>query len=506
MYIAIFHLSIKIISRANAKSAVAAAAYRAAEKFTNDYDGQTHDFTKKSGVVHTEIILPEHAPRKFLDRSTLWNEVEKIEKNKKAQLAREVEIALPKELTQRENIQLTKEYVQRNFVDKGMCADVCFHDTGGGNPHVHIMLTMRALKENGEWDSKQRKEYQLDKNGEKIYDKKKRTYKCKSVPTTDWNEQSKAEEWRQAWADEVNAFLLQKNIDERINNRSYERQGVDTIPTIHMGTASWQMEQNGIRTEKGDINRQIKEENLAIRILKHGISLFKNKIAETFSRKAEIEKAIANSPPSENLVTKLMRFHENGGKFNETAAPFLRNLKEINSFKNVATAIAFLQSAKINTAEELTAKLSLFRSEYSRIDEVISDKTNRISELDKLLETYQVYKLQSPILKEYQAITKEKKRQNFYSRNSDIIKNCEKVRKRLPEKLTPKAWTKQCNDLQNELASERGKFFLLQDNIALAETIVRNMDSLDRYEKFQEREFSRNPRTSKNKSREEESL
>jgi len=120
-----------------------------------------------------------------------------------------------------------------------MCADVCFHDTGGGNPHLHIMLTMRALKENGEWDSKQRKEYQLDKNGEKIHDKKKRTYKCKSVPTTDWNEQTKAEEWRQGWADEVNAFLLQKNIDERIDNRSYERQGVKTIPTIHMGTAAW---------------------------------------------------------------------------------------------------------------------------------------------------------------------------------------------------------------------------------------------------------------------------
>jgi len=243
------------------------------------------------------------------------------------------------------------------------------------------------------------------------------------------------------------------------------------------------MEQNGIRTKKGDYNREVKQENLLRKIWRHGINHFKNKIAETFSRKAEIEKAIANSPPSENLVTKIMRFHENGGKFNEAAAPFLRNLKEINSFKNVATAIAFLQSTKINIAEELTAKLTLFKSEYSRIDDIITDKTNRISELGKLLETYQVYKLQSPVLKEYQEITKEKKRQNFYSRNSDIIKNCEKVRKRLPEKLTPKAWTKQRSDLQNELVSERNKFFLLQDNIALAETIIRNMDSLDRYER-----------------------
>ena len=130
----------------------------------------------------------------------MWNEVEKIEKAKNAQLAREIEISLPRELTREQSIFLVRGYVKQHFVAAGMCADVCLHDTGGGNPHAHIMLTMRPFDEGGEWGAKQKKEYILDKDGNKIYDPKKRQYKCKSIPATDWNEQTKAEEWRAAWA------------------------------------------------------------------------------------------------------------------------------------------------------------------------------------------------------------------------------------------------------------------------------------------------------------------
>ena len=132
--VAIYHCSIKVISRGKGKSAVAAAAYRAGEKITNEFDGMTHDYTHKGGVVHTEILLPDHAPAKYADRAVLWNEVEKIEKAKNAQLAREIEIALPRELTREQGISLVREYVKRHFVAAGMCADVCLHDTGGGNP------------------------------------------------------------------------------------------------------------------------------------------------------------------------------------------------------------------------------------------------------------------------------------------------------------------------------------------------------------------------------------
>nr|WP_246346178.1 MobQ family relaxase [Sedimentibacter hydroxybenzoicus] len=198
---AIYHCSIKIISRGKGKSAVAAAAYRAGEKTLNQYDGIEHDYTRKGGVVHTEILLPDNAPAEFSNRAVLWNAVEKIEKAKNAQLAREIEIALPVELTREQNIFLVREYVNQHFVSAGMCADICVHDTGGGNSHAHIMLTMRPFEQSGEWGAKQKKDYILDPQGNKIYDPKKRQYKCKSIPATDWNEQTKAEEWRQGWAD-----------------------------------------------------------------------------------------------------------------------------------------------------------------------------------------------------------------------------------------------------------------------------------------------------------------
>ena len=147
--IAIYHCNISIVSRGKGKSAVAAAAYRSGEKLTNEWDGMTHDYTRKGGVVHTEILLPPNAPPSFSDRSTLWNSVELYEKAGNAQLAREIDAALPIELSREEQIRLVREYCSSQFVSRGMCVDYAIHDTGKGNPHCHIMLTMRPLDERG---------------------------------------------------------------------------------------------------------------------------------------------------------------------------------------------------------------------------------------------------------------------------------------------------------------------------------------------------------------------
>lgn len=252
---AIYHCSIKIVSRGKGKSAVAAAAYRSGETLTNNYDGVTHDFTRKGGIVHTEILLPPHAPPDFADRSALWNSVEKIEKAKNSQLAREIEIALPVELDREKQIQLVREYVKENFVSVGMCADFAIHDKQDGNPHAHIMLTMRPLEQSGEWGAKSKKEYLLDKGGQRIK-LKNGTFKSRKVDTVDWNSQEKAEVWRQAWADTANRYLAAQDRPERIDHRSYKRQGIEQIPTVHMGVAATQMERGAllpikaIRTEK----------------------------------------------------------------------------------------------------------------------------------------------------------------------------------------------------------------------------------------------------------------
>jgi len=278
--LAIFHSHVQIISRGKGKSAVAAAAYRAGEHIKNDYDGISHDYTRKGGVVYTEVMLPDHAPNEYANRAVLWNAVEKIEKASNSQLAREIEIALPVELTREQNISLVRDYVKRTFVMIGMCADVCVHDKGDGNPHAHIMLTMRQIDKDGKWGGKQKKEYILDSGGNKIYDPKKRQYKCRSIPSTDWNDQTKADEWRAAWENAANAELERLGFDVHIDRRTYEEQGIEQIPTVHMGVAASQMEKRGIHTERGDMNRIIEITNKHIQQLRARINRLHNWIVE----------------------------------------------------------------------------------------------------------------------------------------------------------------------------------------------------------------------------------
>ena len=279
---AIYHCSIKIVSRGKGKSAVAAAAYRSGDLIKNEYDGIIHDYTRKGGVVHTEIMLPEHAPEEYTDRAILWNAVEKIEKAKNSQLAREIELALPVELTQEQNISLARDYISRHFVSAGMCADICIHDKNDGNPHAHVMLTMRPFEQDGTWGAKSRKEYVLDNNGERVKLKNGNFKTCK-VDLMNWNEPTKAEEWRAAWAQSVNAVLEKQNIPERVDHRSYERQGIEQVPTVHMGVATTQMEKRGIITERGNMNRVIASINQKMRQLWNMIVALKDRLKETIT-------------------------------------------------------------------------------------------------------------------------------------------------------------------------------------------------------------------------------
>ena len=233
-----------MVQRSKGKSAVGAAAYRSGTKLINEWDGMTHDYTRKGGVVHSEIMLPAHAPPEFQDRSILWNSVEQIEKSKDSQLAREVEVALPVELSREQQLSLVRAYVKDNFVDKGMCADFAIHDRDTGNPHAHILLTVRPLKENGQWGAKCRKVYDLDERGQRIPDGKG-GWKNHREDTTDWNSREQAENWRSAWAAYTNQALEAAGRPERIDHRSYQRQGVEKIPSVHLGVAATQKSGDG---------------------------------------------------------------------------------------------------------------------------------------------------------------------------------------------------------------------------------------------------------------------
>lgn len=243
---------------------MAAAAYRAGERIQNQYDGANHDYRPiHRRVVHSEIILPEHAPKEYADRATLWNAVERKEKAKNARLSREVRLALPIELSREDSIQLVREYVRQQYIDSGMIADINVHDSGDGNPHAHIMLTMRSIDHNGYWMDKKHKVYILDSNGNKQYDPVKKTYKCRTEPINDWNDKERYVKSREAWANCINEALKARGFEERVDHRSYEEQGIDKFPMIHMGAKCSAMERRDIATERGEHNREIAQLNEA---------------------------------------------------------------------------------------------------------------------------------------------------------------------------------------------------------------------------------------------------
>ena len=254
------HFDVKIIQRSKRQSAVASAAYQSGERLFSEYDQKQKYYSHKSEIVHTEIMLPPHAPPEYADRNTLWNAAEAIEKQWNSQLARRFVLAIPRELPRSQYADLIRDYCREFFVSKGMIADFAIHDKGDGNPHAHILLTMRAMDETGKWLPKSRKVYDLDENGERIRLASGR-WKSHKEDTVDWNDQKYCEIWRHEWEVIQNRYLEANDRPERVDLRSYARQGLDIIPTVHEGAAVRQMEKRGIQTNIGNLNREIRAAN-----------------------------------------------------------------------------------------------------------------------------------------------------------------------------------------------------------------------------------------------------
>ena len=245
---AIYHFSAKIISRANGSSAVASAAYRSASELHDERLSRNHDFSNKAGVIHSEVMLPQGAPERLNDRTTLWNEVETGEKRKDAQLAREVEFSIPRELNQRQGVQLAREFVEKQFVERGMVADLNVHwdmgKDGQPKPHAHVMLSMREVGPEG--------------FGQKV---------------REWNSTALLQEWREAWAEHVNERLAELDIDARIDHRTLEAQGIDLEPQHKIGPAGSRRLDRGEDAERADDHVRIARENGAKIIAEPRIAL-----------------------------------------------------------------------------------------------------------------------------------------------------------------------------------------------------------------------------------------
>ena len=429
---AIYHLEAKVISRGVGRSAVAASAYMSCSRIYNDYDGIQHDYTRKQGLVYEQVLLPPQAPPEWADRSVLWNAVEEAEKTKDSRLAREIIVALPIELSKKQNISLITEFVKDNFVNDGMCADICIHDTDGHNPHAHIMLTVRPLDENGKWQSKTEKEYLCIKNGEErgftsaefktaqadgwekqyqyIVGKKKvymppsqakqhgyeraskypkSTRYGRQKPIAErWNSEEQLRIWRKNWADVNNLYLERKNIDSRIDHRSHKDRGIDEQPTIHEGVTARIIEQKGGTSERCEINRQIKADNKLLRELKKQYEKLISTVKHTVSSVAAALETLRK-----NIIC--CRYNIEASSFWKLAKSVEVSVLEskVDKHRNIIDELSnkMTERKKLKFEQEKTPKMQLFRQREltkqintlsEEIEELSSEKSMLLADLE----------------------------------------------------------------------------------------------------------------------------
>ena len=425
---AIYHMEAKVVSRGSGRSAVAASAYMSCSRMYNDYDGIQHDYTRKHGLIYQEVMLPPMAPPDWKDREQLWNAVEAAEKTKDSRLAREFVVALPIELDTDSNISLLRDFIQKNFVDLGMCADFAIHDTDGHNPHAHILLTVRPLNENGTWQYKTEKEYLCIKDGKekgftaaefkeaqkegwekqyryqagkkKIYltpsaalekgyervDKhpKSTRYGRQNPISERWNSEEQICLWREKWAEAVNKMLAQNQIHASIDHRSFADQGITEQPTIHEGYIAQNMEKKGMISDRCEINRQIRADNKMLRELKAQVAKLAQAVERSIPVIAETMEAIRNhmiftqyhllhnEMQKEVIHDWIQHFHPILNKYNTVKKKLKAKIaekKELNLQKDKTRILNPIQHIKLN--QQLTTVTEEIEELKSRKEHLI---------------------------------------------------------------------------------------------------------------------------------------
>ena len=447
-----YHFHVTQIKRSKGQSAVACAAYRSGERLFSEYYGEVSDYTRKRGIVHTEILLPVHAPPEYSDRRTLWNAVEKAELHPKAQLAYSFDLALQNEFSIEENIALARRFLLDEFVSKGMICDFAVHlpdrKDGIQNPHFHVLCPMRPLDENGQWRAKQHRVYRLDENGNQILDKDGKPL-FNAIPTTDWGSPETLEHWRKAWCDLCNAKFAEKGLDERIDHRSYERQGVELLPTVHEGPTVRAMEKRGIQTEKGSLNRWIKATNKMILAAEKKVSTMKNWISD--NRQSSLIQSL-------NVYNSM----RNSGAYSQTAK--VKNLKELTDDIN------FLKENGIETFEGLQRKLDELHDKIDGFKEQSNKKSARLKEIDNLLIWAQHYAENKPIANELTKIKWKSKREKFKAENENALQLYHMAERKLKPyfkngKLPISAWRNEKAQLQKDFEDIQNQFSAVRDDV-----------------------------------------
>lgn len=446
--LSLYHFHVTQIKRSAGQSAIASAAYRSGEKLYSQYYGEISDYTRKSGVVCSGILLPSHAPPECADRETLWNSVEQFEKHPKAQLAYSFDIALQKEFTIEENIALVKQFLTDQFISRGMIADYAVHtpEKNGGitNPHFHILCPIRPLNPDGTWGAKQKRDYVLDEHGNRIRDGDG-NYVFNAVSTTDWGTPETLEEWRQAWAELCNSKFAEKELSNHIDHRSYERQGVEKLPTIHEGPAVRQMEAKGIQTDKGSLNRMIRK-----------LNQMRKTIAAVLKEIADIIREIKEemSAPAEPMLMEIiMKF------FDKEFASAQYVHQKTGYLKSMSDYINFLREYDLSTLADLEARRNEHEEKLNVKTDICRKLESRMKEVENLLRQAKNYADTKPIYDKWYSMKFKGKKDKYKAEHDTEFRKYNAAQRKLKDhftdgKLPTQKWEKELVALKEEYVTE----------------------------------------------------
>ena len=418
--------SFKIISRGKGQSCMASCAYYSGEKKYSEYECcWKYPHSSPARVKWVEVMLPPNAPRAYADPQTLWNAVDAAETSVNAQTARSMLFALPRELTDEQNLALVRDFCQKEFVNKGMVCNFFYHDKDDGNPHVHIMLTLRAMDENGKWLPKSKNVYALDENGNRIRTPNG-SWKRIKVDTVDWNERMYGEIWRQDWAAAQNAALKASGRMERVDMRSLERQGVeDRLPQKHLGPTASALERKGVSSERGDENRKIISVNKMLASLQktvRGIGAWLDDLRKAVSRQQIIENP--DDYPLSDVITAYLDMRKNG---RETWNRYAQEKGAVHDLKDGFKAVSFLSNHELYTVGQLGRYIAETRQTFSKIKAESTAKERRIRDIDALFGAIQTIRELKPVQQEYESIHWSGKREKYKTEHGDELSRLQKA-------------------------------------------------------------------------------
>lgn len=468
------HYDIAIVKHGKA-SAVAKAAYQSGERLYSDREHRTKKYKKEEGeVAFTEIMLPPHAPPEYVDRNILWNAVEAVEPNWNSQLARRFVITLPMELSLEANIALIREYCRKEFLEKGMIVDLCVHDPAppGHNPHAHILLTMRPLDEHGHWMPKARKEYILDENGERI-----RTangnWKTRKIRTTDWDDRGNAEMWRHDWEVIQNRYLEMANRPERVSLKSYERQGIEQIPTVHMGPAVAAMERKGVQTDIGNLNRDIRETNRRMAAIRRAITGLMSWLSEIKTAIAEIEATPKEVYLVDLLIERFDERREERSEWTSSKGKMNATVKDLQRFLDITS---YLKSHKVLTVADLELHMDEIQAAALPLKARIKKAEARIAQIRKINEYAEQYKRTDAVHAQYLKIHWKGRQQKYAQAHKTELDEWSAanryLRKNLPDFVyRPKALAAEEEALKKELESLKEEVTPLDAEVSMMKDV-----------------------------------